>query len=525
MNPSVVRSCTPEPEIGESQRGTVTSLRNGCSGIRFRVPLIALALTPIVFLVNGYHPFADDGAIYVAEIRRLLDPQLYPHNAAFVLASSSDSIFTHVLALVVSATRLPLAGLLLGCQLLSIFLFLLAAGRVADRLFARSSARWGALLAVACSFTLPVAGTALFVMDPYVTPRSFSTPINLLAVAACFEGGLWSTAFWLLLSALVHPLMAAYALVLVVMLRIALASSGRQRAIRMAAFGLTGFLVSAAIFIATLHVSPNLASSQAALSRSYFFLVSWHWYEYLGLVFPLLLLLAGALRGQGRPGAAAGAMFAVGLTALMIALCFVHPSGSFFLARLQPLRAYHILYAVGLLLGGGWMGSRLERFRHGKAWIAAVLCAGVLSAMFAAQRLTYGASAPVEWPWSQPRNRWEQAFLWIRRNTPQTAMFALDARYIEYPGEDSQGFRAIAERSMLADWYKDGGIASEFPVAQAVWRREVPATEGLNEATDEQRIRRLRPLGATWLVLPAQSETRFRCPYQNSEVRVCRIPE
>lgn len=527
MNPSVVASGAAPPEIGEAQTGAVAPLRQGFDWLRFRAPLLALVLTPIVFLVNGYHPFADDGAIYVAEIRRLLNPGLYPHNAAFVLASSRDSIFTHALALVVSTIRLRLDVVLLACQLLSIFLFLLAVGRVAERLFARSSARWGALLAAACSFMLPVAGTALFVMDPYVTPRSFSTPINLLALAACFDGAPWKWALWLVLAGLIHPLMASYALVLIVMLKIALASDGRQRVVRMAAFGLTGFLVSAAVFVATFHVSADLASSQAALSRSYFFLASWHWYEYLGLIFPLLLLFLGArrLRGCGRPAALAGAAFAVGLTSLLAALCFIHPNGSFLLARLQPLRSFHIIYVVGLLLGGGWLGIRLDRFQRGKIFLAALLCAGVMFAMFQAQRLTYGASAPIEWPWAQPRNPWQQAFLWIRRNTPQTALFALDAGYIEYPGEDSQGFRAIAERSMLPDWYKDGGIASEFPVAQVQWRREVQATEGLNEATDEERISRLLPLGATWIVLPIQSETHFRCPYQNSGVRVCRVPE
>lgn len=487
-------------------------------------------LTPVVLLINGYHPYADDGAIYVAEIRRLVDPALYPHNAAFVLAPSHDSIFGHVLAELVSHTGLSLSGVLLVCQLVSIFLFLLACGRCAEKLFARRCCQWGALVAAACCFTLPVAGTALFVMDPYVTARSFSTPVILLALAASLDGAPGKAALWLVLAALIHPLMAAYAVVLIVMLEIALRTSGWPQTARMAAFGGCGLVLAGAIFLATGGVSAGLASSQAALSRSYFFLSSWQWYEYLGLGFPLLLLFAGAwcMRGRGAAGALAAAAFATGATAVLISLCFVHPSGSFLLARLQPLRAFHIIYVAGILLAGGWVGDqiggRLGELPRWRVAAAAVLCAGVSLAMFSAQRLTYANSRPVEWPWLQPRNPWELSFLWIRSHTPQDAIFALDADYIEYPGEDSQGFRAIAERSMLADWYKDGGIASEFPAAQAAWQREVRATEGLNRDTDTERLSRLLPLGATWIVLPVQAKTGFICPYRNVAVQVCRLP-
>lgn len=493
---------------------------------RFPVLTAALALTPLVFLINGYHPYADDGAIYVAEILRLAHPALYPHDSAFVLAPSHDSIFGHVLAAFLAHTHVSLGVTLLACQLGSTFLFLLACGRIAEKLFDKRSARWGALAAGACCFTLPVAGTALFVMDPYVTARSFSTPLSLFAVAACLDGSPKRALFWLVLAALIHPLMAAYAAVFLLMLELAIRASGRRQIAWMSCFALSGLPVSAAIFMATLGVSPSLASSRADLSRSYFFLSSWNWYEYPGLVFPLLLLGVGAWRKRGgdRTGELAATAFAVGLTAVLVSLCFVHQSGSFLLARLQPLRSFHIIYVAGILLAGGWIGNRLERFRRWRLLTALALCAGVSLLMFRAQRITYASSNPIEWPWLQPRNAWERAFVWIRTHTPQDAVFALDADYIEYPGEDSQGFRAIAERSMLADWYKDGGIASEFPPAQHQWEREVRATEGLNRATDAQRLARLLPLGASWVVLPMQAETRLVCEYKNSAVRVCRLP-
>jgi hypothetical protein len=160
----------------------------------------------------------------------------------------------------------------------------------------------------------------------------------------------------------------------------------------------------------------------------------------------------------------------------------------------------------------------------------AVLCLLLSGALFTGQRLTYPESHHVEWPGIKPRNQWQQAFLWIRDNTPSDAIFALDNDYIESPGEDAQGFRATAERSTVADWFKDGGIASNFPEAATLWWQGSTATRQLNRASDQQRLARLQPLGVTWIVLPVEpapasreAKTGFPCPFANARVRVCRL--
>jgi hypothetical protein len=147
----------------------------------------------------------------------------------------------------------------------------------------------------------------------------------------------------------------------------------------------------------------------------------------------------------------------------------------------------------------------------------------IAGALFAGQRLTYPESSHVEWPGMAPRNKWQRAFLWIRSHTPKDAVFALDNDYIESPGEDAQGFRASAERSAVADWFKDGGIASNFPQAAMPWWQGSQATAQLDHATDDQRLTRLRPLGVTWVVLSAQARTDLVCPFRNERVRVCRL--
>jgi hypothetical protein len=479
-------------------------------------PLATITLlTPAVLLVHGYHPLADDGAVYVTGIKRLANPSLYRSDSAFATSPTRFSMFAHVLAPLLHWSSLPV--LLLVCHVASIFLFLLGARQVATRIFSDRRVCWGAVLLSACCFTLPVAGTSLSIMDPYATARSFSTPLGLFAVAAVLDENWAGSILWLGLAALLHPLMAGYTAIS--MLTLALARRKMWRALGLM-FAM-GWLLSAVIFLATHPADASLAYNRAALSRSYFFLSSWRWYEYPGLVLPLLLLGFAGFRGRLPWPARALAMSAalVGSLALVTSLCFVHRSGSLLLARLQVLRAFHLVYITGVLLGGGMLG-RLSR-QHMRA--IAVLCLLVSGALFAGQRLTYPESNHVEWPGTKPRNLWREAFLWIRANTPSDAIFALDNDYIESPGEDAQGFRATAERSAVADWFKDGGIASNFPEAAALWWQGSTATEQLNQASDEQRLARLQPLGVSWIVLPVQASTGFPCPFTNARVRVCRL--
>jgi hypothetical protein len=486
-------------------------------------PTLTIALlTPAVLLVHGYHPLADDGAVYVAGIKKLANPSLYQSDAVFALSPTRLSIFAHVLAPLLRWAHLPV--LLLVCHLASIFLFLLGAWRLTGRIFSTRSTRWGAVLLAACCFTLPVAGTSLSIMDPYATARSFSTPLSLFALAAVLDEKWVESILWLALAALLHPLMAGYTAI--TLLTLALARRKMWPALGLV-LGM-GWLLCAVIFIATRHADPSLAYNRAALSRSYFFLSSWRWYEYPGLVIPLLLLgLAGFRSRVPWPARAFGiAATLIGSCALLTSLCFVHRSGSLLLARLQVLRAFHFVYIAGVLLAGGMLGRLAQQ--HKRA--VAVLCLLILGALFAGQRLTYPESNHVEWPGLTPRNRWQQAFLWIRANTPDDAIFALDNDYIESAGEDAQGFRATAERSAVADWFKDGGIAGNFPQAATSWWQGSMATEQLNSATDEQRLARLQPLGVTWIVLAAQpapasrgASTGFPCPFTNARVRVCRL--
>ena len=75
-------------------------------------------------------------------------------------------------------------------------------------------------------------------------------------------------------------------------------------------------------------------------------------------------------------------------------------------------------------------------------------------------------------------NGWLQAFDWVRTNTPKDAYFALDPRYLAADGEDYHSFRALAERSQMADAIKDTSVVTKVPELGPEWEKQTTALEG-----------------------------------------------
>lgn len=488
-----------------------------------RTPLLRLlALTPSVLLIHGYHPFADDAGIYVAGIRKLLNPALFRVDGPFVLANTHLSLFAHLIGALIRFTHLPLSLMLLMTHLVSIYLFLLASWMVARQLFARTEERWFAVGFAAACFTLPAAGTALVLMDPYVTARSLSTPLGLFALAAAIEHRWMRAALFVLLMGLMHPLMVIYVAALVTLY--AFIDTHHSRVAILVAAG--GILLAGLIALDFRHAvaSPAYFAAMHHPGRAFLYPTQWKWYEDLGLAAPLALLSIGAYRSPARSRLRnlCFACVLLGTAAMLAAFLFVHSSGPYLLIRLQLLRSFHILYLVGVLLLGGWLAKVLAD-RPRTRWLAFVLLAAAACGLFLAQRAAYPSSAHVEWPGTPPLNPWAQAYHWIRENTPANAVFAADPHLVFRDGVDSQGFRATAERSLLADDKDQGVVAVVAPALADQWQIQRNAQLGINTATDAERIDRLKPLGATWLLLPSKAPTNFPCPYRNQAAKVCRM--
>jgi hypothetical protein len=497
--------------------------------------LLLAALTFAVLLVHGYHPLAEDGGLYVAGILWKLDPALFPHDNAFVTEHLHFSVFAPFVAGLVRYMHLSLPWTLLLLDILSIALTLVAARQLLRRLIVSEPAQLAGIALLAAWWTLPVAATSLMLMDPYLTARSFSLPLSLLAIAFALDDwrrrprSLFACAFCLLLAFFFHPLMTAYAVALILLLRL---FRGRRIFPRLVL--LTAIVLAVALIIQLNSPPESPALRAAEVTRYYWFLSQWHWYELLGIIAPLLIFVVLQRRRIAFLPAATmlcRAAIALGLIATLVALLFARENLSTHLvARLQPLRVFVLVYALmAMLLGVALqqicftMQPRAFQLRSTLRAIPFTVLIAFAGIMFAVQHNAFPASAHLELPHISNSNPWTQAFLWARDNTPRNALFAIDADYITTPGEDAQTFRATAQRSVLPDHSKDGGEAAITPALAGAWLLGATAQTNLSSLDDSTRDARLLAFGVTWIVLHGAAPTHHPCPYSNGVVKVCSL--
>lgn len=496
-------------------------------------------LTVLAVAVSGYHPFAEDGGLYMAGVKWLLDPKLYPYQTVFVTEHLRFSLFAHAMAWLVRWSHLGLETVFFCVYVVSVWMTLFAAWLLASRCFQSRTARCGAVSLLAVWLMLPIAGTSLMLMDPYVTARSISTPCALLALAGALRfflpedrrrvRGLLLAVAALAVAGAMHPLMGGYALACVLVLGCVTAESDDVR--RWGTAGLCAAAVAMAALMWRLAPAESAVYRQAAVTRYYWFLSQWHWYEWMGLIAPLAILTViafGRQRGGNEARAALARMSVVcGSMAMVIALGFARvDAANYLVARMQPLRVFQLIYVVMILVLGASAAKWILKQRPVRWAGALVVLAGL---MIFAEWQTFPDSAHLELPSMHHRstaeNQWEQAFQWIRLNTPKNALFALDANYISKPGEDAQCFRALAERSALPDYSKDGGEVSITPALAPAWATGEGAQKGLSAETDARRVAALAPLGVDWVVLDSKAQTGFSCGFENGAVKVCRMPQ
>jgi hypothetical protein len=197
--------------------------------------LLTLLFTLLGFAVMGYHPGLEDDGLYLAAVKARLDPALFPHNADFFRLQMQATVFDGAMAGFVRATHMPLAWAELFWQLACLFTILFACHSIARRLFDEPRAQWAGVALVAALFTLPVAGTALYLADQHLHPRNAAAALILLAVSRTLANRRGQAVLLLLASALVHPLMAAFGFSFCACLALALLDSVHARVLALKA--------------------------------------------------------------------------------------------------------------------------------------------------------------------------------------------------------------------------------------------------------------------------------------------------
>ena len=486
---------------------------------KIRDILLLLPLTAGALLVHGYHPYAEDAEIYLPGVEKILNPRLFPVGREFFASHASLTIFPNLIAFSLRLTHLPMPAGLFLWHVTSIFLLLLACWELSGLLFSSARARWGGVCLVAALLTIPVAGTALYIMDQYLNPRNLAAFAAIFAVARTLGKEYVRGALWLAFAGSVHPLMAVFAFsfcVLLVMME------------RFWAKGAANGMMSLACLLPfgiSLGPPTSPAYHAAAMRHGFHYIQLWQWYEQVGILAPLALFwwfgrIARA-RQWNKLDLLCRALIVYGLVYFSAALVIDLPARFESLARLQPLRSLHLLYMLLFLIMGGILGEFVLKNRVWR-WLA--LFVPLAAGMFIAQRELFPASAHTEWPGAAPKNEWAQAFIWVRSNTPVDAVFALDPDYTQIHGEDETGFRCLAERSRLADLSKDSGAVSMFPPLAEVWWTQVRAQTPWENFRVEDFARLKKTYGVSWVIVQQPGVTGLDCAYQNSAVRVCRIP-
>ena len=176
--------------------------------LRNRNVWLILAFSILAVIVMGYHPGIEDDGVYLSAVKGDLNPALYPHDAEFFRVQLQATMFDRWIAGFIQATHIPVSISEFLLQFATIVLIMVGCWSIARCLFADKSAQWGGVAMVAAMMTLPVAGTALYLADQHLHPRNLSTAIILIAVSRIMSGKHWQAVPLLLLSVVLHPIMA-----------------------------------------------------------------------------------------------------------------------------------------------------------------------------------------------------------------------------------------------------------------------------------------------------------------------------
>lgn len=507
--------------------------------------LVLATLTAFAFLLMGYHPGLEDDAFYLAAIKKNLNPALFPHDAEFFRLQFQATIFDKLVAFSVRLAHLPLAWTVLLWQFVAILLLLLGCWRISRRCFSEAPAQWASVATIAVLLTLPVSGTGITLADQYLHPRTLATAAVLAAVVAVLDRRLWLAGLFLAVAFSIHAIMASFGISFCAFLL------WNQRASMQTARPAVATVAALAVPFGWIFEPSSDAWRQAAATRSFYFVARWPWYEWVGVFAPLLLIyiFARFLRHQAESDAhrvggtlplLVSSLLYYGVFQTIVGLAIMLPPGFERLRPFEPMRYLHLLYLLFFLIMGGLLGRYILK-RGVYRWL--LLFVPLSAGMFYAQRQMFPATKHLELPGATTNNAWLQAFAWIRQNTPVDSLFALDPHYVTLPGEDYHGFRALAERSVLADYDKDGGMAARVPRLAPRWLREVNAQTGWRDfqPADFQRLK--NEFGVNWVILSRtdaiaqhdagrdaggdQSGTAapagLTCPYQNAQLKVCRL--
>jgi len=480
--------------------------------------LPVLLFSILGFLVMGYHPGMEDDGVYLAAIKADLNPTLFSHDADFFRLQLQATCFDVWMARFVGISGISLGWAILLIQFISLLTVLWALFKISCLIFDSAEARWAGVAMSAAMFTLPVAGTAIYIADQHLHPRNIATALVLLAIERIMKRRNWQAVILLAVAMLCHPIMGAmgwsFSLFLFLAHMEKLPNWARPGAAVVPAFVPLGWIFS----------PPNPTWRQALETQGYYFLKRWEWYELLGAYAPLIIfaVIWFLARRAGREKLArlSLAVLGFGVFQFVVALVMTLPPAFIRLLPLQPMRFLQLVYIFLVLIAGAMIGEFLLK----RSWWRWALYLVIINAgMYIGQVALFPASEHVEWPGAESKNPWLQAFSWIRLNTPVDAYFALDPRYLDAAKEDYHCFRPLAERSVLADAFKDTAVVTQVPQLGPIWAKQQEAQKHWKKLRIADFERLHDQFGVDWVLVYNDQNDGLDCRYHNDLLSVCKV--
>lgn len=481
----------------------------------------------LAFVVMGYHPAVEDDNLYLSAVTARLHPELLQKNAEFFTSQLKTSTFDTWMAAFIRVSHIPIAWSELLWQFVAIFLILAAAWAVVCRLFEDSAARWGGIAMLAAMFTLPVSGTALYLVDQYLHPRNLASALILWGIARLMAGKRWQAVPFLVVAFVLHPLMGAFGISFCCILAVATLQpvQARIRALREQRLAPASTTAAMVIPFGWIFGPPSAPWLEALKTRHLYFLYQWEWYEWLGVIGPMIIFWAMArhARKQKNPELASFsyALLVYSAFQLIISMAILSPWAPVGFTTLEPMRYLHLVYVFLALIGGAYIGRYVLK---SYVWRWAVFLILANGGMFFAQRQLFASTPHIELPNATPSNPWLQAFAWIRDNTPPDAFFALDPNYQLEPDEDYHSFRGLAQRGSLADAYKDTATVTKEPNLGPDWKAQLAAQQGWKHFTVDDFKRLRAQFGVDWVLVSFPAPQGLDCHWHNQRLAACQIP-
>jgi hypothetical protein len=324
-----------------------------------------------------------------------------------------------------------------------------------------------------------------------------------------------------------HPIMAAFGISLCLFLGLALSNAvvdGRWHSHSPCEQRSCNSLVGA-VPLGWIFEPPTAAWRRALGTRTYYFLYKWRWYEWLGALAPIalfwLLRRYAVRRNQNLLARVALAVLLYGIFQQTLAMVLLAPAALIRITPLQPMRYLHLVYVFMVLMAGCLLGRHVLNRR---IWRWAVFLIAVNGTMFLTQRAMFRSTEHLELPGLSSNNPWLQAFRWIRESTPRDAYFALDPNYLAAPGEDFHSFRALAERSQLADAIKDAAVVTQVPELGPRWVSQVDAQTGWSRLRGADFQKLASQFDVEWVLVSYPHPQGLTCRWHNQQLAVCQIP-